>query len=289
MKPYYFLRKISRKMGEFRGLRRISEKIREKHSSVAHTEVIDDFDGDIKFACDLNSHIGSRIFWNGFYSRSQLTLLNRILDAEMVFVDIGANEGEHTLFAAKRVRGGQVYSFEPFESVRCKLEKNIALNEFNNVKVIAQGLSDKPGNATLYSSQVAEAAGSLNSGLPSLHWRPGLEGPTSDVAVTTLDSFIERENLSRIDFIKIDVEGSERAVLNGARKTIEKYGPILLLEVCKDTCEAAGYSRSDLLSLVVQMGYRVENILEDGSTSFLGEDFENAARDVICYPRRRLS
>jgi hypothetical protein len=88
-------RALMRFLFRWRGLRVIAHILRRR---LLRDEWIwiDDFDGDMKFYCHLKSHIGSFIYWRGYYSAHQLKVLDRILREDMIFVDIGANQGEFT-------------------------------------------------------------------------------------------------------------------------------------------------------------------------------------------------
>jgi hypothetical protein len=70
----------------------------------------------------------------------------------------------------------------------------------------------------------------MNEGLSSLQRGGGRNVPLGHVSTRPLDDWVEREGLSRVDLIKIDVEGAERAVLEGASRTLERFRPSLILE-----------------------------------------------------------
>lgn len=109
--------------------------------------VITDFDGDLKFRCSLHHHIGSQIFWHGAYSHAQLRLLSRLLKSpDMVYLDAGANVGEQTIFAAKRLSRGRVFAFEPATEVFQVLSENIRSNGFTHVRAEKIGLGDRPAS-----------------------------------------------------------------------------------------------------------------------------------------------
>src|SRR5579885_1779623 len=90
--------------------------------------VMCDFDGDLRLKIDRSSFIGSSIYWNGYSSLNELYLLGRLLEPHMVFVDVGANQGEFTLYAAKRLPAGKVLAFEPVEERYRHLIENVKMN-----------------------------------------------------------------------------------------------------------------------------------------------------------------
>lgn len=277
------LRKLVSPLASVRGLRRVNELLRRRYSNAEETRLISDFDGDIRFACRLDSHISSTIYWAGSYSASQLRLLDRILRADMTFVDVGANEGEQTLFAAKRLKAGRVIAFEPNPQVFAMLEKNLALNGFDNTKLEQMGLGDKPGELRLFGSDSRSADGSFNLGLSTLHAREGVSTAVASIRIDTLDAYCAREGLTRLDVLKIDVEGSELAALRGAAHTLETLRPQLIIEVNEATSRAGGYEAREILELISGHGYAVHNLLADGETRKL-TDLRYASRDVYCVP-----
>lgn len=156
----------------------------------------------------------------GLYELRKTAEIERRLAPGGVFVDIGASEGDYALIAARIVGPrGRVHAFEPDPGNVETIRGNLALNGFGHVTLHAAALSDRDGSAALYRSSV--------SGWHSL--LPGLEHRDNDVIavpVARLDSL----GLERIDMIKIDVEGAEAAVLDGARDSIARHRPVILLD-----------------------------------------------------------
>jgi hypothetical protein len=78
-----------------------------------------------------------------------------------------------------------------------------------------------------------------------------------EVEVTTLDAFCEKERLIRVDLVKIDVEGSELALLKGAEQTIRRFRPVLMIEVNPSTLQRVGYESRDLIEAIGRYGYHM--------------------------------
>ena len=109
------LRALSQRFARTRGGNRLIEPVRRfyvnKYKNKANAYVtIDYFDGDLRFGLDRASYMGSLIYWRGFHSRNELQCLGRLLQPNMTFVDVGANRGEFTVYAAKRLIDGCVYA-----------------------------------------------------------------------------------------------------------------------------------------------------------------------------------
>jgi hypothetical protein len=78
-----------------------------------------------------------------------------------------------------------------------------------------------------------------------------------EVEVVTLDTFCDAQRLPRVDLIKIDVEGSEVALLRGAERTIQRFRPVLMIEVNPSTLQNFGYTARDLIEAIGRHGYRL--------------------------------
>lgn len=137
-----------------------------------------------------------------------------------VVLDIGANIGAHCLRFAKLVGdSGKVYAFEPTDYAYGKLIKNISLNDFCNISPFQVLLSDHNCD-----SQEIEIKSS---------WRTdGMHVITkSKVDFRRLDDWFTDNNLKTVNLIKLDVDGNEYPIINGAVTLLKKFEPIILMEV----------------------------------------------------------
>lgn len=131
-----------------------------------------------------------------------------------IVVDIGGHRGIFTLLAAKEAR--HVYSFEPVAENFRSLVANIKQNRRKNVTCINQGVMSKPGNVTLFLGGTNSGAHSIykgwaDSGAHVAYQRKGKNVMT--MKVTSLPVFMKKEGIDRIDFLKIDCEGSEYEIM----------------------------------------------------------------------------
>ena len=133
---------------------------------------------------------------------------------DSVCLDIGANIGLKTLFLSRHLSGGQVIAIEAAPKVGECLERNVAVNHARNVTVEHIAIGDRSG-VTNFADTSAYGHISEN----------GVE-----VAVTTMPALIERLGLSRVDFIKIDVEGFEFPILKNSIDTINQMESLVVLE-----------------------------------------------------------
>jgi FkbM family methyltransferase len=141
--------------------------------------------------------------------------------ADPVVFDVGANEGEYALAASRHLPGARIYSFEPVAASFRKLSGAV---ERSNVLAFELGFSDVPGCASIRSYTVD---GQPVSALSSLHLRhQTFDGQleidsVEEIQLDTLDRFCEDAGIAHIDFLKMDVEGSELLALKGAGRLIE--------------------------------------------------------------------
>lgn len=182
--------------------------------------------------------------------RAELRFLSQNLRRGEVAVDLGAYKGAYTYWMRRRVgASGVVYAFEPQPTQIQYLREVISAMAYDNVEVVPLAASDHCIQRPLF---VPEGLG--KSHMASLeHAQSGLAmtAPYS-VETTTLDSFFEKQSRGP-NFLKIDVEGHESAVLNGGLKVIERWRPMILLE-----CEGRHRTDGDVrpaLNLLQSLGY----------------------------------
>jgi FkbM family methyltransferase len=143
------------------------------------------------------------------------------VEAPVVF-DVGANVGDYARLAHRHLPRAAIYSFEPSRAVYEQLARNVAGE--GGVRPFNLGLSDEAKSVELYSYTVEGEEQSLISSidrrLPTQVVRVEVSA-TERVEVRTLDDFCAEQGVARIDFLKLDVEGHELAVLRGARRMLE--------------------------------------------------------------------
>lgn len=172
---------------------------------------------------DTFEHICWDLYWHGSYERDVVWVLDKFLIQDSVCVDVGANIGIYTILLAEKAK--RVISFEPHPAFFERLKFNVFLNNFINVTLKQLGLSSKSGDAILFSPP----ATMQNKSATMCKLNDELTEEIK-IQITTLDETIDE----KIDFIKIDVDGSDAEVIFGAKRLIEKYRPIILFEYLKD-------------------------------------------------------
>ena len=152
-----------------------------------------------------------------------------------VFYDIGANYGFYSVMALNLIKGGEIHAFEPSASTFKYLAKNISENETNaNLTFVSQvAVGEKMGNIPFHDSY-SEGNSSISTASPLGAGGDPIEANTT-VYCTTIDMYTK--NKKGPSFIKLDVEGYERNVIEGASSTISKYKPVIGMEIWKQESE----------------------------------------------------
>jgi FkbM family methyltransferase len=276
------------------GLPRLAEWLRRTvaHSLSGHPELrnvwIDDCFGNARFCCDLAEHMGSQIFFRGAYSGEQLPLLDHLLADDSVFFDIGANQGEFSIYAARLLSRGEVHAFEPVAAIRRRLQNNVSANNFECVRVHAYGLSDSAqSNVPIYVGRELTGDGTSNAGLPTLFDTASASRVVDTIELRVLD---ECHADDRVDLMKIDVEGAELFALRGARGLISRCRPFIIYESNSATFEAAGYREAEIREELADQQYNFFRIGAGGSLQSQAVDSDPADfANILAVPVEKLA
>ncbi len=131
-------------------------------------------------------------------------------------IDAGANIGLFSILASQRVgETGQVFAFEPIREAQEILKKNIVFNQIDNINIIPEALGS---NNSVIEFVKLETLGQ-SSGFVRGNF------PKEKVKQVTLDYFVKKNRVKKVDFIKADIEGMEREMIKGAEQTIKKFKP----------------------------------------------------------------
>ena len=231
----------------------------------------------------LGNDLSCPLFVGGCIDPNEFAFLDSVLKDGMVLVDVGANEGLYSLFASRRVGPtGRVFSFEPSQREFHRLSCNIRLNGLENVHAIPAALSDTPGETELRIADSPHAGqntlGEFIYDVPLLR--------TETVSVQTLDGFAAEAGLTRIDVVKLDVEGAERRVLEGSRGVLRQMRPTILFEACDAALKGQAGSLSELLQFLRSQDYRLY-AFDDRTGAPTPADGEIRSDNMIAVPTER--
>ena len=143
--------------------------------------------------------------------------------------------------------GGKVIAFEPMSWAYSKLKHNIELNDFNNIvieKIALSSVNQRAQNIYFRSSWTIDPGSSSNA------------KKKEDINFITLDEYVRRNKINRIDFIKLDVDGYEYKIIQGARDTLKRDKPLIIIELGIYTLQAVGDNIYDLVNALSDIGYR---------------------------------
>jgi FkbM family methyltransferase len=222
------------------------------HSKIVFDEVIHLVDsGTVDAYC---KNISSMFDW----------MQNIELPEQPTILDIGANNGLFSLAYASMYKGAQVHSFEPVSFIFDELTKNLQMNPHLSADVNANniGLSNKietlqlsiptPEQHERY-RRINQKA-SLDTRLFSVH---GKGEKTYDAQFIPLDVWVDEQEITAVDFIKIDVEGYEYPVLEGALNTLSLFRPVVMFELNELTLTLSDRSEDDYLRFAKDNNYDV--------------------------------
>lgn len=184
-------------------------------------------DRHTRLVYDPKSDLGNLLYTTGTFERDEI---DRSADfirraGGGTVIDVGANVGLHSITWAKACPTATVHAFEPTPSVYDAFCTSLRINGLaGRVKPVNAALGDFDGTAEFF-----ETADDAYNSLKDTQ-RKAVKRRTQ-VQVLQLDSFVESRGLDGITFIKIDTEGTEDAVLQGAARTIARHRPILFIEI----------------------------------------------------------
>jgi len=195
------------------------------------------------FTVDLDlKDIIQRGIYNGTYEVEETHWVQTVLHRGMTFVDVGANVGYYTWLAVSRIgKAGRSIACEPSPAAFERLQTIAAANRMMNVRCVNSALGSQDGTLVLHVPP--ESYGNHNPSVISY-----CDGMTAvSVPMTTLDALLTHEGIDTVDLLKLDVEGYELSVLQGAADSI-RAGRIrmVLCEFYGDMLERAGTSAEAL-------------------------------------------
>ncbi len=203
----------------------------------------------LEYLGNLNNNIDYNIYFYGAFEKPLLNFLSDAMQSFVagektgVFVDIGANVGQHSLYMSRC--SAQVHAFEPYSPVRNRLVEQISHNSIDNIQVHPLGLSNENTSLPFF------APTGNNAGIGSFDASSVEKGnkQIGELELIRGDDFFNTVNPERIDLIKIDVEGFEKPALEGLQKTLRKYRPLIVCEITYGKALSI-QSRDEILQLL---------------------------------------
>lgn len=229
----------------------------------------------VRFEFDPQSWVARSIYYLGEWEHWDTLRLIQTIEPGWAVVDVGANLGYYTLLAALLTGPeGRVYAFEPAPSTFKTLLRNIELNAAPNVEVYEAALSDTHGVVSL----IEGAQDDFN------RIGPAGEGARREAPCWTLDQFVEANRIQRVDLVKVDIEGAEHKFLLGARKTIQRFRPIIVIELNPATLSLYGSTVQDVVRELE--GYKLYRASWRGFGPLKALPKQGQSFNAVALPRR---
>lgn len=208
----------------------------------------------VRWSLDLNEGVQLALYL-GVYERDTVAALARLAAPGHTVIDIGANVGAQALPLAERIGpSGRLIAVEPTDSAMARLRANLDLNP---------ALAER----TVLVHRALGAAGDAPAGAYYSKWPLAAQGQShpvhqgvaerSSAPCSTLDDLVDELGLSRVDLIKLDVDGYELPVLRGASATLKGHHPTVVMEVCPYLLQERGERPTALTQALREHGYRL--------------------------------
>lgn len=198
-------------------------------------------------------------YWG--HDLGDLRFLWKSLGPGMVFLDVGAHHGVYSIVAAKKLgANGTVVAFEPSSREYRRLRLHLRMNRLKSVRTEPLALGSAAATRTFFEVTSGDTT------------RGGLQPPASpdrvsktSVDTIRLDDYVSQLQLKRVDLVKLDVEGGERDVLQGASLVLTKFRPIFICEVLDAATIAWGYKAREIMLKFQSFHFNWFDIRLDGS------------------------
>ena len=210
-------------------------------------------------------HIQQQLFWYGYYEKELRDLLKQIVKPNDVFIDIGANIGYFSLLIAHHFPSAKVISFEPVADPFKKMNENISLNNIENIITVNAAAGEVNEEKELFVSAPD------NLGMSSFQQPENYSGYKEIVKVVSIDEWFKRSGLSKIDIVKLDIEGSELAALRGMKEVLQNCRPLLIVEINPETLSMFNLKPFYIYDYLEQHGFKRFLILENGMLKQLSQ------------------
>jgi len=255
-----------------------------------HFDFVADIDG-IRYEGNTGNFVDSYIFFYGAFERPILYFLRDTMKSARshhgVFLDIGANTGQHSLFMSKYAK--EIHAFEPWQPVIKRFRRMVENNHIKNIVIHPFGLGNENSKKPFYQPPDFNlGTGSFVEGFKENNSYAG------ELDIRIGDDALEKAGITSVDLIKMDIEGYEKLALKGLHRTLQVHRPIVEFELTVDAKSAVSIkSKNELVSLFPD-GYEFL-VFSDKNNASTGEYFlepitealrfdKAQAYDMVAYP-----
>lgn len=263
-------------------IRRLVKKVPRGKSFIINTSlrVLGTYYGGVimvqgfKFWIERINALNRSLFFLDSYEPEMTAVIKEFLKPGMYVFDIGSNFGWYTILMAHCVGPtGKVYAFDIVPSLVGVLQKNIELNHLSNVIVTRAALGDKNTDVEFYDDQL--------SGTANLSDQLVRNKQRDTVPMIRFDSFVEKNRIERIDFIKCDIDGAEGLFLLGAQQTLART-PNMIIEIFDKAQRVFHSSGEELTKSLRLLGYQLRNIDQQSKELIAADIAHYSSINVLC-------
>ena len=206
--------------------------------------------GDSWLLVLVNEDVGRQIAVLRRYEQTDSRALKTLIRPSDRCIDVGANIGYFTMLLAQSAPQGSVVAFDPIPLNHALLSASLELNGYSHVQAICSAVSDHEGNVSFVEAEDGAYSSLIDTGRVAAATR-------REVSACTLDSHWKSSGRSAIDVIKIDVEGAERLVIDGAKELMASdcHPRVIMMELCDDNLLAYDASVEGLVARMNDLGY----------------------------------
>ncbi len=190
---------------------------------------------------------------------SEMQIIPKIISNPKTIIDIGANYGTYSFFLSKLYPQAKIFAFEPATGSYNILKKIIRRFNLNNVIPIKKGLGSKEETKEI----ITPMHYTIIAYIGNKNMQKNKEDDSEEIEITTLDNFVKKNKIQRIDFIKCDVEGFELSVFKGAKKTLRKFKPVVFVEIEERHTKKYKINPQDVLDFFKNIGYKSYSVKKD--------------------------
>ena len=201
----------------------------------------------INYSLDLNEAIDFATFFGGWEPETIEFIETNVKEGNYV-IEVGANVGIQTLHLAKKVgANGRIFAFEPTQFALTKLNENCQLNPdlSSRISILKNLVTNGQHSAPIKTIRSSWQTGKIKNDDEFIN---------ADIAIS-IDEFVAEKKLIKLDLLKIDVDGYDFKVLQGATKAILKFKPLIYIELGEVALNSQGDSVSDIFKLFIELGY----------------------------------
>ena len=241
---------------------------------------------NIYWNIDLSEAIDLHIFLFGSFEREIKDTADKLEYKDYkTILDIGANFGVQALQFADNFRDAKIFAIEPTKYAFDKMKKNLKLNPqlSKNIHIDQAFLSsnEKKIPPSVYSSWDLK---SIDEQHPK---HKGFKKDTINSNIFTLDEYVNSNKIENVDFIKLDVDGSELNVLKGGENFLKKCKPPIFMELAPYLYKEFGYNINDLINFLVSIDYKFYDIKKIKLIEDIGRYSENikdgSSKNILIY------